>query len=580
MNFEKRHANLDIQHHLRVEKNVKNIERRIKNLIKKIVSTPLLKEVEVGEDIFSFKDYPALEKQADNIFKAFADDLNNFLVDTSTQEWKHAEVMQSSIFDEVATRKHYPPSVVDAYKQHRSDALKTFINRRQDGLTLSERVWNLTENTKAEIELALDIGIREGYSAQRLAQKLVQFLKNPDMLLQKATENHNPQKVSVRKPAGRGVYRSAEKNAIRLARTENNIAYHTANFLKYQEFDFVIGVEIKLSNNPNHCPFCSQMAGKYPKDFKFTGWHPQCRCSTMPILKEWEEMESAEPFANEVKEPPQAFSDWINANKEKINKAKSLPYFIKDNPQYTIKADKKQIQKETKINKLDTPEKVKLEVYQQEYLNELMMDIRYKAKIEHLSVQQLERKLTEAEIVQKVGGLDKTTGSCASLCLAYAGSKFGYDVTDFRGGNSMDFFSKKISHILYYMNADIEKNINDFIAARNLMNRAEANKEYIILTGRHASVVKKDNNGKWFYLELQDTPKKNGYQPLDISNDKMLKKRFACTSLNKNNNGDACESYSLLMEVDKLNFEEFKDLLGYINTAPNKQMKGRGGSIK
>ena len=143
--------------------------------------------------------------------------------------------MQSSIFDEVATRKHYPPSVVDAYKQHRSDALKTFINRRQDGLTLSERVWNLTENTKAEIELALDIGIREGYSAQRLAQKLVQFLKNPDMLLQKATENHNPQKVSVRKPAGRGVYRSAEKNAIRLARTENNIAYHTANFLKYQE---------------------------------------------------------------------------------------------------------------------------------------------------------------------------------------------------------------------------------------------------------------------------------------------------------------------------------------------------------
>ena len=43
--------------------------------------------------------------------------------------------------------------------------------------------------------------------------------------------------------------------------------------------------------SPNHCPFCEEIGGKYPKDFKFWGWHPHCRCTTIPILKSWEQMD-------------------------------------------------------------------------------------------------------------------------------------------------------------------------------------------------------------------------------------------------------------------------------------------------
>ena len=57
---------------------------------------------------------------------------------------------------------------------------------------------------------------------------------------------------------------------------------------RWQQMDFVVGQEIHLSGN-HTCKgkdgkphkfedMCDKLAGKYPKDFKFTSWHPHCRC--------------------------------------------------------------------------------------------------------------------------------------------------------------------------------------------------------------------------------------------------------------------------------------------------------------
>ena len=154
---------------------------------------------------------------------------------------------------------------------------------------------------------------------------------------------------------GQGVYRSSYKNARRLTATETNIAYHTADHDRWQKMDFVVGIEIKLSGN-HTClgsdgkphPFydiCDELQGKYPKDFKFTGWHPHCRCFATPILKTWEEMaadderilsgeEPTTESVNTVRDMPDKFKQWTEANQERIDRAKSLPYFIKDNGRY------------------------------------------------------------------------------------------------------------------------------------------------------------------------------------------------------------------------------------------------------
>ena len=63
----------------------------------------------------------------------------------------------------------------------------------------------------------------------------------------------------------------------------------------------------------------------------------------------------------------------------------------------------------------------------------------------HLSLHQfryqVDHALTPDEIIAKLCGGDQTKGSCSSLGFAYAGNHVGLDVTDFRGGESQNFFS-------------------------------------------------------------------------------------------------------------------------------------------
>lgn len=96
--------------------------------------------------------------------------------------------------------------------------------------------------------------------------------------------------------------------------------------------------------SPNHCPFCAEMAGKYPKDFKFWGWHPHCRCTTIPILKNWEQMDEdnerlilGQPISESPERillPKESFRNWVRDNKDKIERAKVKPFFIQNNQKY------------------------------------------------------------------------------------------------------------------------------------------------------------------------------------------------------------------------------------------------------
>ncbi|MCD8282806.1 MAG: hypothetical protein LUC22_06105 [Prevotella sp.] len=162
---------------------------------------------------------------------------------------------------------------------------------------------------------------------------------------------------------GQGVYRSSYKNALRLTATETNIAYRAADYDRWQQQDFVVGIHIIRSNNHTiengkgeRVPLkdiCDELSreseadkkGRYPKDFKFTGWHPFCRCFAVPILKTEKEIErdnerilnGEEPSLesmNTVNTVPEEYVAWVQYNKDRIQNARTLPYFLKDNPAY------------------------------------------------------------------------------------------------------------------------------------------------------------------------------------------------------------------------------------------------------
>ncbi|MDR0558972.1 MAG: hypothetical protein LBG92_02275, partial [Prevotellaceae bacterium] len=223
------------------------------------------------------------------------------------------------------------------YYSNSDKALEAFLQRKTSGLNLSERVWNYAGQFKEKIELALDLGIRNGLSAAEMARELKQYLREPDKLFRRVRDQHGQLRLSQAAKAyhpGQGVCRSGYKNARRMAATETNIAYRTADFLRWQQLDFVVGMEVRLSGNHPLPDICDDLKGKYPKDFKFTGWHPCCRCYAIPILKTSEDSGTESDSANTVHEPPEGFQNWLAQNRDRIERAKSLPYFLRDNGKY------------------------------------------------------------------------------------------------------------------------------------------------------------------------------------------------------------------------------------------------------
>lgn len=225
----------------------------------------------------------------------------------------------------------------------RDEALAAFIARRDGGMGLSDRVWRSANQARQELEMAIDLGLREGQDAPALSRSVRAYLIEPERLFRRVRDVHGELHLSKRAEAyhpGRGVYRSSYKNALRLTATETNIAYRTADYERVQELDFVRGVRVNLSKNhtlngkPFHC-ICDEFAGDYPKDFKFVGWHPLCRCYTTTILAEDPDEPEKTPA---VKEVPAGMREWIATNNDKVRTllAQGKPaYWLRDNPRWT-----------------------------------------------------------------------------------------------------------------------------------------------------------------------------------------------------------------------------------------------------
>ncbi len=197
-----------------------------------------------------------------------------------------------------------------------------------------------------------------------------------------------------------------------------------------------------------------------------------------------------------------------------------------------------------------------------------------KSKVKNRPITEFATKRTDEEIIARIGGGDKTRGSCSSLAFAYAGNKAGYDVLDFRDGESRTCFSSndsiKIIADLPEMDSKTVYGTDDVLCANELMKGMGEGKEYYLATGLHASIVRKTAGG-FEYLELQSATD-NGWKPLDNN---VLVSRFGCSSYNN------CKYPNFIIDVESLGKNKyFLNALGYINTAENKQRKGVSGHVR
>jgi hypothetical protein len=298
---------------------------------------------------FSFDQHPATKHKSNKLFELFSASLFALIAAGIKVNWNAAENRNDRIAEDFLQAAGKKRNDYPEYFSRNQQVYEAFQKRKVAGLNLSDRVWRCSTQFKAEMEMIIDLGLLNGQSAASMSRDLRQYLQNPDMLFRRVRDKRGNLGLSQRAKQyhpGQGVYRSSYKNAYRLATSEINMAYRTADFLRIQKLDFVVGYQVHRSNHVFACALCDSLAGKYPKTFLFRLWHPLCRCYTTDILSTTEEfierekasMEGKDPgplkSVNEVKNIPEGFKTWVSDHAKQIRRAKSEPFFIQDNKQF------------------------------------------------------------------------------------------------------------------------------------------------------------------------------------------------------------------------------------------------------
>lgn len=348
----------DAEHYAATERYAKQIERLYNTACDEFARIG----AELGESEleFSFDKFPKTRKQAQGILTRLVGKIEAVITIGIKTEWLAACKKNDAFISAILRTAKLTREEVEQYQSRNLDALSTFQRRKVEGLGLSERVWKYAGELKDAMELGIDVALGEGRSAQELSRDLRGYLQEPGRLYRRVRDkggNLRLSKAAKLYHPGQGVYRSSAKNAQRLARTEVNMAYRESEFLRWQKLDFVVGFRVMLSNNHTTInskgekvplvDICDELWGDYPKTFKFTGWHPQCRCYVVPILSDYDEYNQDRanrlkaivrkakyeslPSRRTITDVPVKFREYIESIKERAKGWKSMPYYIRDN---------------------------------------------------------------------------------------------------------------------------------------------------------------------------------------------------------------------------------------------------------
>lgn len=343
-----------------------SIERRLRKLYgdtyrAAVEIKAVRKAIEEGQE-FTWDGNPAAAKQLQRLLDTMGQQTNAYLRNATSRAWTEGEEgVHNTLAAVFATNPKSEEEIERITEKAREDMRKrgasghNYFNEKRGGLTISDRVWNISDTARNEIEAIIQNGILEGKNPDQIAKSVQPYLREPHKLFRRVRNKETgelelSQAAKKYKP-GRGVYRSAYKNAMRLARTEVTAAYRRAEWETYQNNPLITGYRIELSNNhttlvkgvpvPFH-DICDEMVGVYPKTFLWTGWHPQCRCRMIPVfiskadfkdrmkalaagkLKDWKPKSTTTDM-------PENFKKWIQDNSDRIAAARALPYWMQNN---------------------------------------------------------------------------------------------------------------------------------------------------------------------------------------------------------------------------------------------------------
>lgn len=333
----------------------------------------LIKDFPLPEEgvMFSFDALPlAKREEAERRLRHLHSVAKAITEDGMRAEWLKSDEFNDELVESMTGIVRGNPELAGWFERN-NQARNAFIRRKVNGLNLSDRIWKTVRQLREELEIAVTVSMGEGESAASMSRKVKKYLDDPELMFRrfryKIGEDAEGKPIYGKKwkkrvkdeatgrykfvdydkdsyKVGRGYYKSSTMNAMRVTRTETNMAYRMADHDRWQRLDFVLGQRIKTSKNHKDEDICDELAGDYPKEFVFTGWHPQCMCYCTPIMPEPKEVfrmsraklegKPIKPSRGPVTEYPEGFRKWVSDNSEYIARKKAEgkePYFIRDN---------------------------------------------------------------------------------------------------------------------------------------------------------------------------------------------------------------------------------------------------------
>lgn len=280
----------------------------------------------------------------EGIDKALIDlqvNLLNNLSSFGMDAWKRSQAKNDDIVKQFIQGMSISSVAKEGMFYRNRDALKAVQNRIDNGMNLSDKVWNIVDGTKSQVEMYLGSGLSVGRPAGGISQDMRQLLHDPDKRFRRVRDENGKLKPSAPMAdyhPGQGVYRSGYMNSLRLSSTETNINYRQADHDRWQKMDFVLGIEVKRSaNNKGPCKVCDAMVGKYPKDYVFVGNHPFCVCFCVPIMMDHEDFanylfDDTIPSRKAITQIPASAKEFIDKNYESVKDS----YTVRNNKSYFV----------------------------------------------------------------------------------------------------------------------------------------------------------------------------------------------------------------------------------------------------
>lgn len=382
-----------------------------------------------------------VDRELDKLQSLLLTNLTAFNIDA----WKRSEMKNEDFISEyvkgMAIDSVRKQGMFATNKDALSQLRKGFDAR---GNNLSPMVWNLADQTKTQLEYYLQTGLSVGRSSSRISQDLRQILNEPDKRFRRVKDKEG--KLVMSQPMknyhpGQGIYRSSKMNALRLTATSTNMSYRTADYERWSKQDFILGIEIHRSaNNRGPCKICDAMVGKYPKTFKFIGFHPFCICFATPITMEPDSfadflLNDTVPQEQVITDIPKTAKNFVDENKNGVQSA----FWYKDN-----------FSKEGDLQRERTPQPTTPEVIKVSRTKRIKTDAE-KNDIQKRWDDRFVRNFNQSKIEQKIGikrGEDMTfeeanelrgnigygegrefSVNCQSCVVANELRRRGYDVT-------------------------------------------------------------------------------------------------------------------------------------------------------